>query len=67
MSEKKYHCDDCKKELSVSLVRLQRMINYSYDVKLQNNKLLKFLKDIVKHNKCSPIKAMLLLKDLGEL
>jgi len=43
------------------------MINYSYDVKLQNNKLLKFLKDIVKHNKCSPIKAMLLLKDLGEL
>ncbi len=46
MNDKKYYCDECKKELSVSMIRLQQMINASYDLKIHNNKLIKFIKRI---------------------
>jgi hypothetical protein len=46
MTEQKYHCADCNKELEISFVRLQMMIDESYKLKKQNNKLLEFVKRV---------------------
>ena len=42
----KYHCEDCNKELDINFVRLQMMINESYYLKTENNKLIKKIREL---------------------
>ena len=42
----KYHCEDCNKELDINFVRLQMMINESYYMKTENNKLIKKIREL---------------------
>lgn len=46
MTDQKYKCEDCSKELPTSVVRLLMMINASHELKVKNEKLLKFVKDL---------------------
>jgi len=75
MSEsKKYRCEECKKELSISFIRLQQMLDASYKLKMQNNKLIEFVKDLADESVYERYEnlnemnwsAFELLKEIGE-
>jgi len=76
-SEKKYHCEECKKELSTSFVRLHKMLYVNYMLKMQNNKLVEFVLKISKDCGCIGYncnclnyfssEAKELLKEIGEV
>lgn len=73
-SDKKYKCEDCDNEINISFVRLQMMLDASYDLKIKNNKLIKFVKYIasgepkgIKFKEYGfEYSANILLKEIGE-
>ncbi len=49
MTKEQCHCFECKKELQdieVSYVRLHKLINHSYDLKTENDKMKKFISNM---------------------
>ncbi len=68
MTDKTYKCEECDKEIPISWVRIQLLIDTSYDLQRKNKKLLYFIRDFHKNPSDEfIIKARDLLKELGEL
>jgi hypothetical protein len=69
MTDQKYLCEDCDNEINISFVRLQQMLDASYELKIKNNKLIEFVIKISKED-CGyhPLakEAEELLKEIGE-
>lgn len=71
MTEKKQLCEKCNEDISISFIRLQQLIDHSYHLKIQNNKLLEFVKSLRERSCCNVCECIVcdttkFLRSIGE-